>query len=256
MAWTWRFAVACGGVLAVVSSGCATRYESTRLGAVTVHTVTHAQANVHVVVEGDAAFAVDSGLTGEAPELERDLEALGLSPARLSAIVLTHGHYDHAGGARYFQKKYKTPIVAGRGDLPMMARGTNDPICPVGFLARSRHAYDAAQTFEPVVPDIVVDRPTSLLALTRVHAVVVPVPSHTEGSLAVVAGEAALVGDLFRGGIDGTGAAVHFYMCDVDANRAAIARFVGTTARGATTFFPGHFGPVGRGDVLADLLGE
>jgi len=242
--------VVLGSALVFLSTGCATRYEVSHVGPVTVHTITHDHANVHVVVEEDRAFAVDSGTSPMAPELEDDLVALGIPPAKLKAFVLTHGHYDHAGGARYFQRKYKTPIVAGRADVPMMGRGTNDPICPVGFLARSRHAYDSAQTFDPVVPDVVIERRASLLELTGVHAVVVPLPSHTEGSLAVVAGRAALVGDLFRGGIAGAGAEVHFYMCDVAKNRGFIHGFLAGEAREATLFFPGHFGPVSRDEVI------
>ena len=179
-----------GGVLA--TSGCASRYEVTKLGNVVVHTITHDNSNMHVVVEDGHAFAVDSGTTATAGEMETDLRTIGIPPESLRAIVVTHGHYDHVGGARFFQRKFGTKIVAGRADLRMMERGTNDPICPVGFLARSRHAYDSAQTFEPVVPDVIVDERTSLLALTGVHAVVIPLASHTPGSITVIAGRAAL----------------------------------------------------------------
>ncbi len=236
---------------AVVSSGCATRYEVTRVGAVTVHTITHEHANVHVVVEGDHAFAVDSGTSPMAEELERDLVALDIRPEKLAAFVLTHGHYDHAGGARHFQKKWKIPVVSGRADMPMMARGTMDPLCATDFLARSRVAFDSTQTFDPVVPDVVIDSRTSLFALTGVHAEVLPLPSHTDGSVAVVAGHAAMVGDLFRGGLVGSGVETHFYMCDLVKNRAFIHGFLAHEGREATMFFTGHFGPVTRDEVLA-----
>ncbi len=234
----------------LATSGCASRYEVTKLGDVVVHTITHDNSNMHVVVEDGHAFAVDSGTTATAGEMETDLRAIGIPPESLRAIVVTHGHHDHVGGARYFQRKFGTKIVAGRADLRMMERGTNDPICPVGFLARSRHAYDAAQTFEPVVPDVLVDERTSLLTLTGVHAEAVPLASHTPGSITVISGRAALVGDLFRGGLVGAGASVHFYMCDLGKNRRDIQGFLTRDARGVTTFFPGHFGPVTREEVV------
>src|SRR6516162_5899169 len=39
---------------------------------------------------------VDFGFTGNA--LNNNLELLGIDPARLDALVLSHGHYDHFGG--------------------------------------------------------------------------------------------------------------------------------------------------------------
>ena len=237
-------------VLSLALGGCASRYEVTKLGGVVVHTITHAHANMHVVVENGHAFAVDAGMKSTAEDMELDLQNVGVPPESLKAIVVSHGHHDHAGGARFFQKKYGTKIVAGRADLGMMQTGKNELICPVGFVARMRHAYDSVQTYDPVIPDMLVDKPTSLFELTGVHADIVPIPSHTAGSLTVVVGHAALVGDLFRGGMAGAGAEVHFYMCDVPRNRRDIQSFLAHEAREVTTFFPGHFGPVSREEVV------
>lgn len=249
-----RLAAWLGCSMLLGTMGCASRYEATKLGNLVVHTITHEHANMHVVVEDGHAFAVDTGLQSTAADMALDLKTLGIPPESLRAIVVSHGHHDHAGGARFFQKTYGTKIVAGRGDLSMMARGKNDPICPVGFLARSRYATDSTQSYEPVVPDVVVDGRVSLFALTGVHAEVVPVASHTPGSLTVIAGQAALVGDLFRGGLVGAGAEVHFYMCDLPNNRRQIQSLLAHEAVGATTFFPGHFGPVTREEVIARFV--
>jgi len=249
-AWKSLVSLAALVGLALTLGGCASRYEVTKLGGVVVHTITHAHANMHVVVENGRAIAVDTGMKSTAEDMELDLQNVGVPPESLKAIVVSHGHHDHAGGARFFQKKYGTKIIAGRADLHMMQTGRNELICPVGFVARMRHAYDSVQTYDPVVPDMLVDRPTSLFELTGVHADIVPIASHTAGSLTVVVGHAALVGDLFRGGMVGSGAEVHFYMCDVPQNRRDIQAFLAHEARDVTTFFPGHFGPVSREEVV------
>ena len=129
--------------LALALGGCASRYEVTKLGGVVVHTITHAHANMHVVVENGRAIAVDTGMKSTAEDMELDLQNVGVPPESLKAIVVSHGHHDHAGGARFFQKKYGTKIIAGRADLHMMQTGRNELICPVGFVARMRHAVAA-----------------------------------------------------------------------------------------------------------------
>ena len=54
--------------------------------------------------------------------------------------------------------------------------------------------------------------------LRVIPGAIVPLPGHTPGSLVVTIAGAAFVGDLFRGGIVGSPAEVHFYMCDLDDN--------------------------------------
>jgi len=67
-------------------------------------------------------------------------------------------------------------------------------------------------------------------------------------------GEVALVGDLFRGSLVGSGAETHLYQCDVDANRRDVARTLKEVAPRAELFFVGHFGPLERASV-ADHFG-
>ena len=53
--------------------------------------------NWYLVKEGDAYTAVDAGLPRFAASLEADLAALGVSPADVKAVVLTHSDADHVG---------------------------------------------------------------------------------------------------------------------------------------------------------------
>lgn len=232
-------------------AGCATAHGVTRVGTVDVHTFRRDWANAHLVVSGDRLLLVDSGLAANAEALERDIVDAGFDPSRLSAIVLTHGHADHAGGARHFQRRFGTRIVAGSGDREMLASGHNEALCPTSDDARGRLAEDQAATFEPTVADVWIDAPTSLAELTGIEGRIVPLEGHTHGSLVVTLEGAVIVGDLLRGEVFGSGAERHFYMCDLPDNDRDVHALLTELAPTAQSFFVGHFGPLTREAVRA-----
>jgi len=50
------------------------------------------------------------------------LKQLGLDPANIKYIILSHGHADHFGGAPYFQEHYNTPVMMTGVDWDLIAR--------------------------------------------------------------------------------------------------------------------------------------
>ena len=53
--------------------------------------------HINILVEGDECALIDTGMLGELGRLKKQLEKLGLGWASVKAILLTHGHLDHAG---------------------------------------------------------------------------------------------------------------------------------------------------------------
>ncbi len=223
-------------------------------GSLDVHSFTRGLANVHVVVQGSNAFMFDSGYEANAAELEQDLRAAGVDPAQLKAIIVSHGHADHAGGAKYFHDRFKVPVFIGDGDQGMYTTGKHDqPLCPTGLIGRLRHGQDQSATYTGSLPDRVISTQTDLKDLTGIDGKVVPLPGHTRGTLVVVVADIVLVGDLLLGSVLGSGATTHLFMCDLDANRRDIAHLMKDLAPNATSVFTGHFSPVGRESVLKNF---
>jgi hydroxyacylglutathione hydrolase len=232
---------------------CANSHKSTKIDALAVETFVRKFSNVHLVAQGENYFLVDAGYLGEAPALEESLQKEGFDPAKLKAIIITHGHADHAGGASYFQKKYNTKIIAG-ADQDMLSSGKNTgDLCPTNGTAKRRLEKDKSATYEPTTIDVLVEAETALAPLTGIEGKIVPLAGHTPGSLVVQVKGAVLVGDLFRGSLVGKSAQRHFYICDLEDNRADLTKVVQEIAPDADAFFVGHFGPLNRKKVQAML---
>ena len=59
--------------------------------------------SAHLLVDEEGLTLIDTGLWGVAAELRRAIKELGRHPGELRAVVLTHGHLDHAAGAAEIQ---------------------------------------------------------------------------------------------------------------------------------------------------------
>ena len=58
----------------------------------------------HLLVAGGEAVLIDTGLFGEPYRIRRLMARLGLEPHCLKAVLLTHGHLDHAGNVAWVKQ--------------------------------------------------------------------------------------------------------------------------------------------------------
>jgi len=239
--------------LALSVGACAHGETSFRVGDAQVTTLRVDYSNVHLVEVQGSRVLVDAALQRDAHEVIDQLAARGVGD--LDAIVVTHGHADHAGGACGISEWADAPVIVGAGDLAMVTTGQNtDTLCPTDGIGRRRLPAAQARRFSPLTPDHTLAEEESLaladMLSANVPGVLTSVPGHTEGSIVWVVGRAVFVGDVLRGSITGNAARVHHFQCDLEDNASDIRALLTDIAPDGQTFFTGHFGPVSRVDVL------
>lgn len=244
MGWELRARGELALVFVAVLLGCgAPRFHHvgpSAASAVSVDEVTLRWSNVYLVRKADAVVLVDSGSPVDRDALAAALGARGIAPASVNAVVVTHGHADHAGCARWLQAQ-GAAVVLGAGDVPAARRGSNDRLRPTGLFA-ALLATVFMFPFEPFTPDVVVDHEIDLSAYGLPEARVVPVAGHTPGSIAVVLGAEAFTGDMIKGGELFTRAPTeHLYQTDRAADHRALAQLL---ERDLTRLYAGHGGPL------------
>ena len=154
--------------------------------------VTPFQQNASIIWCGETkqAAIVDPG--GDVPRLIEAVKKLGLTP---TAIWLTHGHIDHAGGAAELAEKLSLPVIGPHiGDAFLMKN--------LAEQGRSFGMMDA----RPVTSDRWLEEGETV-TLGNLTFDILHVPGHSPGSVVFVhpPSRFALVGDtLFAGSIGRT----------------------------------------------------
>jgi glyoxylase-like metal-dependent hydrolase (beta-lactamase superfamily II) len=77
----------------------------------------------YVVETAQGLVLIDSGLDGEAKLLRSQMAELGLDWKRVRAVLLTHAHGDHSGGAEYLRAATGAKVYAGKGDAAVLQSG-------------------------------------------------------------------------------------------------------------------------------------
>jgi metallo-beta-lactamase class B len=57
-------------------------------------------------------------------EVVGGLKKLGLDPTSIKYAIVSHGHFDHSGGAKYLQDRFGTRIILSAADWDLLDRGT------------------------------------------------------------------------------------------------------------------------------------
>ena len=118
----------------------------TEAGSPDVLRIPTAIVNAYAVGDPDGKWVlVDTGLPGFANYVQQLLDNYAAHPP--TAIVLTHGHFDHAGNALALARRWNVPIYAHPDELPFLTgRSDYPPADPSmgGAIAQFSRAFPTA----------------------------------------------------------------------------------------------------------------
>lgn len=178
------------------------------------------ESNSYLLCEKGEAILVDAG--ADPDRVRAMLDERGLS---LSAIVLTHGHFDHALSVDLLREAYGAPLLIHEADAELLGDGEKNAFAT--FFGRSRTWKDADRTLMEGDELRVGDT-----TLTVLHT-----PGHTRGSICLLGDGVLLSGDtLFASGYG----RYDLYGGDEQALKASLAHLSSLPA--GIVVYPGHGG--------------
>lgn len=78
------------------------------MGMSVTHLGTGSRGNATLIDTEKKKILIDQGFSGK--EIEKRLARMEIKPNEIDAMVISHHHGDHGGGAKIMQKKWNTPI--------------------------------------------------------------------------------------------------------------------------------------------------
>ena len=129
---------------------------------------------VYIIALGELVM-IDAGAGASYDEIVLNIEKLGLDPSRLAAIVLTHCHIDHIGGAPRFREAFGCRLIMHLLDARPVEQGDGRMTAASWYNLRFPHM--------PV--DVKLEQEEDRLRFGDQELVFLHTPGHTPGSLSI-----------------------------------------------------------------------
>jgi glyoxylase-like metal-dependent hydrolase (beta-lactamase superfamily II) len=198
------------------------------------------QLDCHVyLVDGGSELAVIDAGGGGAPErLVAEIERDGLDPGRVRHLILTHGHYDHAGGAAALRELLPQATVYASAAIAGAISQGDDAAISLD-VAVERGLYPPGATLRPCPVEVAL-REGDTIAVGDVFLGVLDTPGHSAGHVSLLLEEGG-ERSLFSGDVVFAGGSIllqPIHDCRIDAHVESLRKLRDLQL---TSLFPGHF---------------
>ncbi|SFN39602.1 MBL fold metallo-hydrolase [Mycetocola miduiensis] len=220
-----------------------------------IHRLEHAYTNCYLVEHEGAVTLVDAAFPSTWPHLLSALSEIGRSPSDVSALVLTHAHFDHVGFAARAVRELQVPVWVHAADRELAAhpyryqRERTPFLYPLKYPRSTRvlAAMTAAGALTVKGVSDVRMLPSSGVIDVPGHPTVVFTPGHTRGHCALhlpdrdalLTGDALVTLDPYKGA---RGAQIIAGAATANSEQA-MESLVPLAETGAMIVLPGHGEP-------------
>jgi glyoxylase-like metal-dependent hydrolase (beta-lactamase superfamily II) len=195
-------------------------------------------ASVYLVRFGDKAALIDAGTGRGHPQLIKNIAECLKSDAQLQYLLLTHCHFDHAGGAKAVRDEYGCQIVAHELDAIYLETGDNS------VTGAARHGTN----LEPFSVDIRLHGQESTLTVGNGTITAIHCPGHSPGSVVYTT---QIDDQLILFGQDVHGPILSEFLSDEEQYLASLARLEDLQA---DLLLEGHFGIIEPKQEVRDFI--
>jgi glyoxylase-like metal-dependent hydrolase (beta-lactamase superfamily II) len=134
--------------------------------------------SVYLLDGGGELALIDAGTGLETDQLLGHVKSAGYEPEEIKYLLLTHGHYDHAGGCRELYDRLGVKVLASPEVAYFVEKGDEEGIC----LARAKRAgmYPEECELRPCPVEEVV-REGDVLEIGEARVRTINTPGHSAG---------------------------------------------------------------------------
>ena len=150
-------------------------------------------ANAYLCLTDEGTVLIDTGMPGNEKKIIEYVRGIGLGPAQIQYIVLTHSDIDHSGSAARLKELTNAKVAIHEADAPRLSgeKKLKEVKGPIGVLLAVMGPF---MRFTPLKPDVSLKGSERVLNLTVIHT-----PGHTDGSICLYKeNETIFVGDALR----------------------------------------------------------
>ena len=150
-------------------------------------------ANIGVISHEGHCLIIDSGMDKDIGQnILKQVKKLGLTP---TALLITHAHADHFGGAHYLVRQTGLQVYATRVEASVMSGPILEPLYLFGGAQPPRELQHKFFLAKPCKVDVILEG--NELSVDQIPLKVIPLPGHSTEQIGVAYQDTLFVGDAF-----------------------------------------------------------
>ena len=150
-------------------------------------------ANIGVIAHDDRCLIIDSGMDKDIGQnILKQVKKLGLTP---TALLITHAHADHFGGAHYLARQTGLQVYATRVEASVITGPILEPLFLFGGAQPPKELQHKFFLAKPCPVDVILEG--NELSVDHIPLKVIPLPGHSPEQIGVAYKDILFVGDAF-----------------------------------------------------------